>query len=699
MALYIGNKKYCAIKKSNVNNTDILITSNGNYTADEQYSGFGLVRVQVPEPIYDELTVTPKTTAQTLNPLNDAFSVVYVNPVTSSIDSNIAAGNIKKGVSILGVTGTLEFTTEELTVTPTTAKQVKTPTKNGYSKVTVNAVTSAIDGNILPANIAQGVVILGVTGTAVLSNETSRNITTNGTYSPEAPYTGFSSVVVDVKVEHEALDVTPTTSLQTFTAVDQYHGYSPVTVQAVTADIDSNIVAGNIKSGITILGVTGSVTELKGQTRTETLTSTSGATYTPASGYNAITSIKVTPNNKALSVTPTTSAQSLTVPSGYSGYGTVSVGAVTSSIDSNIVAGNIKSGVSILGVTGTLTELKGQTKTITANGTYTPDSGYNGFTSVTVNVNTVKNQDKTITANGTYTPDAGYTGFGKVTVNINTVNNTNLTVTPKTTSQSFTPASPYTGYGKVTVNAVTSAIDSNITAANIKSGVKILGVTGTLVAAKVQASKTLTVGSSTATTTTITPDSGYDGIASVKVDLTWIENQLKALNAGDADTTATFQTKTVTITADTATMDVKPDAGYDGLSKVTINMSAINQKINELKGAMVNSDLDDVLDGSATAFASDATTIREYVCYYYMDLKTVKLNNATYIGSCAFGNSGLTTLTISTNQVCTLASTTALDGTPIANGYGHIYVPSSLVASYKADSNWSVYANYISAIA
>lgn len=604
MALYIGNKKYCAIKKSNVNNTDILITSNGNYTADEQYSGFGLVRVQVPEPIYDELTVTPKTTAQTLNPLNDAFSVVYVNPVTSSIDSNIAAGNIKKGVSILGVTGTLEFTTEELTVTPTTAKQVKTPTKNGYSKVTVNAVTSAIDGNILPANIAQGVVILGVTGTAVLSNETSRNITTNGTYSPEAPYTGFSSVVVDVKVEHEALDVTPTTSLQTFTAVDQYHGYSPVTVQAVTADIDSNIVAGNIKSG-----------------------------------------------------------------------------------------------VSILGVTGTLTELKGQTKTITANGTYTPDSGYNGFTSVTVNVNTVKNQDKTITANGTYTPDNGYTGFGKVTVNINTVNNTNLTVTPKTTSQSFTPASPYTGYGTVTVNAVTSAIDSNITAANIKSGVKILGVTGTLQAAKVQASKTLTVGSSTATVTTITPDSGYDGIASVKVDLTWIENQLKALNAGDADTTATFQTKTVTITADTATMDVKPDAGYDGLSKVTINMSAINQKINELKGAMVNSDLDDVLDGSATAFASDATTIREYVCYYYMDLKTVKLNNATYIGSCAFGNSGLTTLTISTNQVCTLASTTALDGTPIANGYGNIYVPSSLVASYKADSNWSVYADYISAIA
>ncbi len=54
--------------------------------------------------------------------------------------------------------------------------------------------------------------------------------------------------------------VTPTTSQQTITAGSSYDGLGTVTVNAVTAAIDENIVAGNIKSGVTILGVTGSYT-------------------------------------------------------------------------------------------------------------------------------------------------------------------------------------------------------------------------------------------------------------------------------------------------------------------------------------------------------------------------------------------------------------------------------------------------------
>lgn len=54
--------------------------------------------------------------------------------------------------------------------------------------------------------------------------------------------------------------VTPTTSKQTITASSSYDGLGTVTVNAVTSAIDSNIVAGNIKSGVTILGVTGSYT-------------------------------------------------------------------------------------------------------------------------------------------------------------------------------------------------------------------------------------------------------------------------------------------------------------------------------------------------------------------------------------------------------------------------------------------------------
>jgi hypothetical protein len=56
----------------------------------------------------------------------------------------------------------------------------------------------------------------------------------------------------------------------------------------------------------------------------------------------------------------------------------------------------------------------------------------------------------------------------------------NKTVDPKTTKQTVTADSGYTGLSGVTVNAVTSSIDSNIQASNIKKGVTILNVTGTL---------------------------------------------------------------------------------------------------------------------------------------------------------------------------------------------------------------------------
>ena len=61
-----------------------------------------------------------------------------------------------------------------------------------------------------------------------------------------------------------SLNVTPTTSAQTFNASD-VDGYKPVEVAAVTASIDANIQAGNIVSGKSILGVNGSAIELSGE--------------------------------------------------------------------------------------------------------------------------------------------------------------------------------------------------------------------------------------------------------------------------------------------------------------------------------------------------------------------------------------------------------------------------------------------------
>lgn len=61
------------------------------------------------------------------------------------------------------------------------------------------------------------------------------------------------------------------------------------------------------------------------------------------------------------------------------------------------------------------------------------------------------------------------------------VNNTSITVDPETSKKTYGTPSGYTGINNVTVNAVTSAIDSNIAAGNIKDGVTILGVAGTYV--------------------------------------------------------------------------------------------------------------------------------------------------------------------------------------------------------------------------
>lgn len=94
----------------------------------------------------------------------------------------------------------------------------------------------------------------------------------------------------------------------------------------------------------------------------------------------------------------------------------------------------------------------------------------------------VKNQNKTVTTNGVYTADSGYTGLGRVTVDVETTEPTltDLTIAPSTTSQTITPLQNTDGYNTITVEAVTASIDSDIQAENIKKGVDILGVTGTL---------------------------------------------------------------------------------------------------------------------------------------------------------------------------------------------------------------------------
>ena len=182
MKVNVTNKKYAILQKPTINNQDITVNVNGNYYPSDEYTGFGLVRVRIPDPILESVTVNPKITTQEINPPMgvDAFSKVIVNPVTSAIDSNIKPQNIVKGIKILGVTGTVEYITDNLSISPTTSKQTFTPPHDGFGTVTVAPVTFSIDSNIVAENIRKGVTILGVKGDVVELNNTTRDITTNG---------------------------------------------------------------------------------------------------------------------------------------------------------------------------------------------------------------------------------------------------------------------------------------------------------------------------------------------------------------------------------------------------------------------------------------------------------------------------------------------------------------------------------------
>lgn len=88
------------------------------------------------------------------------------------------------------------------------------------------------------------------------------------------------------------------------------------------------------------------------------------------------------PTKSAATITPTTSDQTIA-------SGTYLTGTQTILGDANLVAGNIKKDVSLFGVTGTY---EGGSSpvinplSVTANGTYTPPSGVDGYAPVTVNV-------------------------------------------------------------------------------------------------------------------------------------------------------------------------------------------------------------------------------------------------------------------------------------------------------------------------
>ena len=91
---------------------------------------------------------------------------VTLDPSTNSQNVN---ANVERNEYITSVTVN-PVKTKSLYITPRIVEQIFTDEQYLYKSVTVNPVTSSIDPNIVPENIAKGVSILGVTGEANTDN-------------------------------------------------------------------------------------------------------------------------------------------------------------------------------------------------------------------------------------------------------------------------------------------------------------------------------------------------------------------------------------------------------------------------------------------------------------------------------------------------------------------------------------------------
>ena len=93
------------------------------------------------------------------------------------------------------------------------------------------------------------------------------------------------------------------------------------------------------------------------------------------------------------------------------------------------------------------------------------------------------------------------------------------------------------------------------------------------------------------------------------------------------------------------------------------------------------------------------TTIGAFAFQDASALTVVDLHKVTTLQSNVFTRTNITTLILrKTDGITINGSTAVFNSTPMSKGEGYIYVPKSLVDSYKSATNWSVYANQIRAI-
>lgn len=332
------------------------------------------------------------------------------------------------------------------------------------------------------------------------------------------------------------------------------------------------------------------------QNKTLTVTENGTQTVKPDTGkvlsnVTVITNVPATPTEeKTVDLAMVSGNQVVTPASGKH------LTKVTITKPATLAAGNIKSGVNIGGVTGTLSPAKTeQAKTVdlamaSGNQVVSPDSGkvLSGVTITKPATLVASNIKKGVTIGGvagSYAPT-----FATETKTVALAMGSGNQVISKSS-------------GKDGMTQVTITKPSTMLPANIKKGVNIGGVVGSLEAPLLQASKAVTITSNG--TTTITPDASYDAMKNVAVTV-----NVAGSSGGDRYKTPAVVTITTSdvLTISAAYINTNKQLTYDTETAMTLTLNTFVGEIVSLN-LIMNSDI----TGTGITFIDGRTS------YYFLE--------------------------------------------------------------------------------
>ena len=245
------------------------LAANGTYTIPAGYhDGTGKVTQSLTGK--DAATYTPGTSDQTI-----AANQWLTGTQTIKGDANLVSTNIKSGVSIFGVSGNSNVV--DTSAGDATAAQILSG-KKAYVDGALVTGSMANNGAVAPSALNAGGSYTipagyhngsGKVTTNTLASQTSADATAAQILSGKTAWVNGSKITGSI-ASQAAQTITPGTSNKTIAAGKYLSG-------AQTIKGDANLVAGNIKKGTSIFGVTGTYDPSGAVTVTKSVTASTGS--------------------------------------------------------------------------------------------------------------------------------------------------------------------------------------------------------------------------------------------------------------------------------------------------------------------------------------------------------------------------------------------------------------------------------------